>query len=125
MGQQLNTSLISELWAVLTAAVVGLFSLGVFRAKVATKADLKLVEDAQTALLRKSLYKDDGTSVYVPRAECDKMQTGCSDRILEKLEKLEIDSQRRHEEHMQLHRGLPEFVGSVTEFMHQHRRKGD
>lgn len=141
MNDRVDPAYLQLFWSVLVAAVVALLAIGSFRAKVATKADLESLEENQEALLRKSLYRDDGTSVYTPRVECDKNQTSCGNRVCKKLDEIQknnttamaelrADNQRRHEEdletqriHLQAHTEIAEFVGSVKQFM-QHRKEG-
>lgn len=142
MAEPVSPSEISSWWAILVSMVIGLVSLGVFKAKVATKADLQKVEDSLRADQRKSLYRDDGTTIFTPRVECDKNQTSCSGRVCDKLDEfqtnniaalkdLRADAQRRHEEgletqreHLRLHGELAEFVGAVKQFMQQKNKEG-
>lgn len=130
MGDRVDPAYLQLFWSVLVAAVVALLAIGSFRAKVATKADLESSQDNQEALLRKSLYRDDGTTVYTPRVECEKNQTSCANRVCGKLDEMRKDNQRRHEEdletqreHLRLHGDLAEFVGMVKQFM-QHHKEG-
>lgn len=130
MSDRVDPAYLQLFWSVLVAAVVALLAIGSFRAKVATKADLESSEENQEALLRKSLYRDDGTSVYTPRVECKENQTSCGGRVCGKLDEMRADNQRRHEEdletqriHLQAHERLTEFVGTVKQFM-QHRKEG-
>jgi hypothetical protein len=130
MNDRVDPAYLQLFWSVLVAAVVALLAIGSFRAKVATKADLESSEDNQEALLRKSLYREDGTTVYTPRVECEKSQTSCANRVCGKLDEMRADNQRRHEEdlatqriHLQAHSEIAEFVGSVKQFMQQ-RKEG-
>lgn len=119
---------ISSLWAILVSLVVALFSLGVFKAKVATKLDLeKMGQD-----FLKRLYREDGATIFLPRDECEKSQSSCGNRICARLDEMRLDTQRKHEEdlasrrdHLLLHADLAEFVGSVRQFMQYHKRKDD
>lgn len=137
MADPVGSSEISAWWAIWVSIVMGLVSLGAFKAKVATKADLEKVEDGLRADQRRSLYREDGTSIFTPRAECEKDQASCGKRVCDKLDELQrtnaatfadirADSQRRHEEgleaqreHLRLHGELSEFVGTVKQFMQQ------
>lgn len=129
------------IWSILVAAITALLAIGSFRAKVATKDDLtKEVKDLKEEH-KKSLYREDGTTIFVPRAECDKNQVSCGDRVCAKLTEiknshaaslveLREDTRRRHEEHLaaqrahlELHGDLAEFVGAVKQFM-QHHKEG-
>jgi hypothetical protein len=128
MNDRVDPAYLQLFWSVLVAAIVALLAIGSFRAKVATKADLESSEDNQEALLRKSLYREDGTTVYTPRVECEKSQTSCANRVCGKLDEMRADNQRRHEEdletqriHLQAHEKLTEFVGTVKQFMQQRK----
>lgn len=141
MDKPLDPSAISSLWSILVSLVLALLAIGGFRAKVATKSDLENVEDGLRAEQRKSLYRDDGTTIFTPRAECEKSQTNCGKRVCDKLDEIQktnaatlaemrADTQRRHDEyltaqreHLRLHEGLPEFVGAVKQFMQQYNNK--
>lgn len=120
MDKPVDVSAISGLWSILVSLVVALVALGGFRAKVATKEDL-----------RKSLYREDGTTIFVPRAECEKSRANCANRVCSKLEEMKADAQRRHDEHLanerehlRLHGDMAEFVGAVRQFMENHKKEG-
>ena len=104
----------------LVSLVVALVALGSFRAKLATKTDLKKSEDD----MLKRLYRKDGVTIFMPRADCEKSQTSCGTRVCTKLDEMRADIQRRHEEdletqreHLRRHDEIAEFVGSVRQFM--------
>lgn len=127
MADPVSPSEISSWWAILVSLVMGLVSLGVFKAKVATKADLQKSEDDMLA----RLYHKNGTSIYIPRAECEKSQTSCANRVCGKLEEIKTDMQRRHDEHLAnerehlaLHRDIAIFTGAVQQFMENHKKEG-
>lgn len=126
MAEPVSPSEISSWWAILVSLVMGLVSLGVFKAKVATKDDLQKSEDEMMA----RLYHKNGTSIFVPRAECEKSQASCANRVCGQLEEMRADQQRRHEEdletqriHLRAHNEITEFVGAVKQFM-QHHKEG-
>lgn len=122
MDKSVDPSWLHLAWTMVMSLVVALVALGSFRAKLATKDDLKKSEDG----MLKRLYRDDGATVYMPRADCDKSQSGCATRVCLKLDEMRADIQRRHEEdietqreHLRRHDEIAEFVGSVRQFMHQ------
>lgn len=126
-GQQIDPSYLHLAWSVLTALVVSLLALGNLRAKLATKEDLAKAEEA----LLHRLYREDGTTIYMPRVECRDSQTSCGKRLCAKLDEIKADSQRRHEEgleaqreHLRRHDDLGEFVGAVRQFMQHHNKEG-
>ena len=135
MDKPVSPSEISSWWAILVSLVLGLVSLGVFKAKVATKADLQKSE----VDMLKRLYREDGTTIYTPRIECEKNQAGCANRVCEKIEESKADVHHWHKEireeisgwreeqreHSKLHSELAEFVGAVKNFIDHHRREGD
>ncbi len=122
MDKPVDASYLNLAWSMLVSLVVALVALGSFRARLATKDDLKKAEDGMI----KRLYRDDGTTIYMPRTDCEKSQGVCANRVCAKLDEMRADIQRRHEEDLETQRELrhrhdeiAEFVGAVKQFMQQ------
>ena len=126
MDQPVDPSYLHLAWSMLVSLVVALVALGSFRARLATKDDLKKAEDG----MLKRLYRDDGATIYMPRTDCEKSQSSCGNRLCAELAELRADLQRRHEEdietqrdHLRRHDEIAEFVGAVKQFMQQKKER--
>lgn len=131
----ITTSDISSVWAIIVSIFVAIFSLGVFKSKIATKAELSADIDSVRAdlckeskeirtLHSKSLYREDGTTIFMPRGECERGQATCAARIGKALDEIKADMQNRHAEykeheraHLLQHTDISLILGAMKQFM--------
>ena len=113
MANEVDPSWFSLAWSVITAGGVALLAIGGFSTRAATKGELA-----------KKLYRDDGRTVFITRSECERSQTVCGARLEKTLADMRLDGERRHEDYLLIQRDMAEFVGSVRQFMDNHKNEG-
>jgi hypothetical protein len=126
-GESVDVGVWSFAWSMLVSIGVALLAIGSFREKVAIKKEVEAALEEMKTDIQNRLYQKDGTTIFTPRAECEKSQTSCSNRVCAKLDEMRADTQRRHEEgletqreHLRLHGDIAEFVGAMKQFVKQH-----
>lgn len=133
-----NVSLLGLIWSVLLSCVMALLAIGGFRAKVVTKKDLV---DSENAMLKR-IYNNDGSSIYMPRAECGQSRAGCSGEIRRLLDEIKQSGHNWHVEvrdelalsrkelseaqirHSAQHEDISQFIGAVKQFIDNHNKNG-
>ena len=83
-----------------TLAATGAFGL-LWNDMRGTKRQLAAKLDELTSSLKKALYREDGTTVYIPRQSCEREQARCQSLMFGKIEAISVkmdlmDAKRDH-----------------------------
>jgi hypothetical protein len=94
------------------------------------KKDVQKCEDAMSIVetgIKRRLYNQDGTPIYVTYAEFEKRQKACQDHICaeirelrEGLEKMDARREAARNDSERRYNLLMQFVGRVEEYMNRH-----